>query len=432
MQMYDGLPIITNKVTVEEQQGVRHHLLGCVRLDEKSWTVGVFTKRARRTIGEIRERGNVPILVGGTHYYTQNLLLEDSLLVKSRDEIASEKEGEDLTTEEIKERWPVLEGPTEVLIDRLREVDPIMADRWHPKDRRKIRRSLEIFLMTGRKASDIYAEQQERRSVNRDLDSKGEGVLEAATELPSTLLFWVHADSAVLKKRLDARVDKMMEIGLLDEIKSMDAFLHNQGSGGLLVDRTRGIWASIGWKEFEPYLEALESGTASEQELQSLYNLSVEQMKAATRQYAKRQTRWIRLKLMPSLAEENALKQLYLLDGTDVSKWENNVSNLAIDITTNFFGGKELPPPEEICVAAKEILVPENKVLEKVTTWPRRECEICHVTAVTDVQWETHLKSRRHRGLIKKREKMQKNKVRSTFSDPAREDGSHSDASGTP
>ena len=213
MQMYDGLPIITNKITVEEQQGVPHHLLGFIALDEEPWRVGLFKKKASNVIQEIRSRGRLPIIVGGTHYYTQSLLFEDSLVndqVDGGDQVPTE-----LSNQDISDKFPILDGPTETMIERLREVDPVMADRWHPNDRRKIRRSLEIFLLTGKRASDVYAEQLEIKSSNRKMESAEEGPSQSISD---TLLFWVHSDSEVLKNRLDNRVDKMVKAGLLDEV----------------------------------------------------------------------------------------------------------------------------------------------------------------------------------------------------------------------
>jgi tRNA dimethylallyltransferase len=72
--MYKGLPIITNKITTEEQKGIRHHLLGCIALDKPTWTVGKFVPEALRIVKEIRSRGRLPILVGGTHYYIQSVI----------------------------------------------------------------------------------------------------------------------------------------------------------------------------------------------------------------------------------------------------------------------------------------------------------------------------------------------------------------------
>ncbi|KAJ8607881.1 hypothetical protein MRB53_039977 [Persea americana] len=157
MQLYSGLPIITNKITPAEQQGIPHHLLGRIGLNEQTWVVGTFVKQALSVIDEIRARGKLPVLVGGTHYYTQSLLFHDRLA--DGDEVANvEPENDD------QQEWPELERPTEELLEELKRVDPVMAERWHPNDRRKIQRSLQIYLKTGRKASDLYAEQRTRKT----------------------------------------------------------------------------------------------------------------------------------------------------------------------------------------------------------------------------------------------------------------------------
>jgi tRNA dimethylallyltransferase len=404
MQMYDGLPIITNKITVEEQNGIPHHLLGCIALDEEPWRVGLFKRKASQIIREIRSRGRVPILVGGTHYYTQSLLFDDSLVTAQAE--GEEQVQTELSNQEISEKFPILDGPTEAMIERLKEVDPVMADRWHPNDRRKIRRSLEIFLLTGKRASDVYAEQKENKSLAKKAgDSQEEDTIsQSASENISPLLFWVHAESETLKARLDARVDKMMEAGLLDEVKSMGNFLRHHAKLGQDVDRSRGIWVSIGWKEFERYLSALETDPESQGKLDELFALSIEQVKSATRQYAKRQTRWIRLKLIPALSNQNLLDKLYLLDGTDVTRWTEAVEDPAIDITASFLAGEELRAASELSDAAKQFLTPERsfEFADRRDLWVRHECELCHTISVTEEQWESHLKSRGHRRLVKK------------------------------
>ncbi|KAH7321725.1 mitochondrial putative tRNA dimethylallyltransferase [Rhexocercosporidium sp. MPI-PUGE-AT-0058] len=399
MQMYDGLPIITNKITLEEQQGIPHHLLGFIALDEEPWRVGMFKQKAGQIIREIRSRGRLPILVGGTHYYTQSLLFDETLVETVR------KDENGLTNQEMAEKYPILEGSTEGMIARLREVDPVMADRWHPKDRRKIRRSLEIFLTTGKKASDIYAEQMERKTCNKAPNPGEEFIAHPLVDSRSVLLFWVYAEPEILKKRLDARIDKMVSAGLLDEVKSMEVFLREQATSGIEVDRTRGIWVSIGYKEFEPYLKALYSGSASADDIQSSYELSIEQTKTATRQYARQQIRWIRLKLIPALSDVDAQKRLYLVDGSDVSQFSETVSQPALGIAESFLNGTERVPPHEVCGAAAQILDLEKDHVEPKDPHFRQECEICHMVAVTDIQWQTHLKSRRHRALLKKKQK---------------------------
>lgn len=400
MQMYDGLPIITNKITTDERKGIPHHLLGFISLDEEPWQVGLFKQRASQIIREIRSRGRLPILVGGTHYYTQSFLFQDSLVTNGEEQVQTQ-----LSNQEIAERYPILDGPTNTMIERLREVDPIMADRWHPNDRRKIRRSLEIFLLTGKRASDIYAAQNESKNSVKASESSSdeEGTISAYDNL-STLFFWVHADSEILKGRLNKRVDTMMDAGMLDELKTMNSFLRHQDLGKKDIDRSRGIWASIGWKEFESYLVALETGNESHEQLQGQLDLSTEQMKAATRQYAKRQIRWIRLKLIPALSNQNQLGKLYLLDGTDIARWSDDVVNPAMDVTANFLAGEKLRAPRELSDAANDFLTPERsfEFARRRDLWVRQECDLCHTVCVTEDQWQNHLKSRGHRRMIKK------------------------------
>ncbi|KAG0648590.1 Isopentenyl-diphosphate: tRNA isopentenyltransferase [Hyphodiscus hymeniophilus] len=398
MQMYDGLPIITNKITAEEQQGIPHHLLGFIGLDQEPWVVGTFRKAASKVIQEIRSRGRLPIVVGGTHYYTQSLLFEDSL-------VQNNTEGEEevhprLSDQEILTKFPILDEPTKIIFEKLKEVDPIMAGRWHPNDRRKIRRSLEIFLQSGRKASDVYAEQKEAKAMSVKPGYSMES--EPPQTLPETLLFWVHADSEILKERLDKRVDKMFEAGLLEEVKSMDDFLRKEEASGMTLDRTRGIWASIGWKEFELYLAALNIDSESNSKLSDLLKLSTEQTKAATRQYAKRQTRWIRLKLMPALHDQNALDQLYFLDGSDTNSWADSVSSPAIGVTESFLAGNGLRPPREMSASANQYLsAVESAEIDDLPIL--QACEICNTTCAGEDQWQAHIRSRRHRALVKKR-----------------------------
>jgi tRNA dimethylallyltransferase len=401
MQLYDGLPIITNKMTVEEQQGIPHHLLGTIGLEEEPWRVGVFKRKAIEVIKEIRSRGRLPILVGGTHYYTQALLLDETLLSEDRiDENGLEEvEDENIPREELDRRFPILTKGTVEILQKLREVDPVMADRWHPKDRRRIQRSLEIWLMTGKQASKVYEEQRERKHQEQDADKHGPRVEPQPSLLDSTLIFWVHANHEVLKSRLDTRVDKMVASGLIDEVFLLGAFLEKQTSAGVKVDRTSGIWVSIGFKEFEPYLAAKSYCYDSKEALSA----SIERTKVATRHYAKRQIQWIRNKLIIALFSAKVGNSLYLLDGTDLSSWKNNVSKPALDIVNHFLAGDELPTPQSMSAAASELLAPKKDydISERTDLWIRETCELCHMTAVTKEQWETHVKSRRHRRLTK-------------------------------
>lgn len=413
MQLYSGLPIITNKITVEERKGVPHHLLGCIDFGEPTWVVGTFVKRALRVIEEIRSRGKLPILVGGTHYYTQSLLFRDRLAETEEDGKDGEKkkDEEQGPLDNLEDTYPILKEPTERLLEKLQEIDPVMAARWHPNDRRKIQRSIEIYLQTGRKASDIYAEQRLASASGADTSSE-----ESDLRFP-TLLFWIHAETETLRTRLDNRVDKMLDQGLLDEVRQLHKYATEQSESGQSVDESRGIWVSIGFKEFKAYIAALQSGTASEADLQVLKDEAIERTKIATRQYAKRQTRWIRLKLLHALQSQAPTSEglsetgakLYLLDGTSVPDFQKNVFTPAEDITQAFLSDSPMPDPVGLSAAAAEQLSAKQDQDASKTpqTWIRRQCDLCGVTCVTEKQWEAHARSRAHRRLVSKKRKLE-------------------------
>lgn len=417
MQLYAGLPIITNKVSVEEQQGIPHHLLGCIGLHEQPWVVGTFVKKALATIEEIRSRGKLPILVGGTHYYTQSLLFNDRLA----DEDGQGEKVQFVT--DTKERWPILQQPTEVLLQELKKVDPTMADRWHPNDRRKIQRSLEVYLQTGKKASEIYAEQRERNNGGLHTDGEDAPVIDGPTMRFPNLLFWVHADNDRLRERLDNRVDKMLEQGLLKEAQALNAFANGETANGRPVDETRGIWVSIGYKEFKAYTQALEMNNTNHEQLEKLKSEALERTRIATRQYAKRQLRWIRIKLVNGLSQANASQNLYLLDGSEISSFDQDVVAPAFELTQNFLSAAPMPDPTSVSDTAAEMLVPKRDYDLSATPekWTRQHCERCGVTCVTEEQWALHVRSKAHRKLLSRSKRDQELNGANGTSDPDRE-----------
>ena len=376
LQMYQGLPITTNKITVEESKSITHHLLDRIGVGEQSWTVRQFHSRATSVIDEIRSRGKLPILVGGTHYYTQSLLFPNSLV--------EEEQPEFLSTEEEKQKWPILRGSTEEMLQELWKVDPIMAKRWHPQDGRKIRRSLEIWLKAGKPASQIYSEQQ-----NEDNTNELHGPDSRDTSKPSSgdlLVFWTYASTAELNERLDKRVDAMLSRGLLEEVQMMYDFVQSQKQKEIALDESRGIWTAIGYKEFLPYL-------TDDCRADFLRQEGIERTKLATRQYAKRQTRWIRLKLFEAMRQAGLTNRMFLLDASNVSKWPSAVEALAHDVTIAFKNGSDLPLPKSLSSKAREMLVIKGRPSRSA-----RYCEACDTTVMTEEEWMRHSKSKGHRG----------------------------------
>ena len=402
MQMYEGLPIATNKITVEERRSVPHHLLGCVSIKEKPWEVSTFRQNAIKIAEEIRLRGNLPILVGGTHYYTQALLFNNAVL--------ADQEGQGVNADDRERINSVLNASNEEILAELERVDPIMAARWHPKDRRKIQRSLEIYLTTGKSASELYRQQGMRRnstSLNSrpsDISAEMAIVKQAhklepegnSTLMYDTLIFWLYADPDILRPRLDQRVDAMVQNGLISEAESMYASLRKLKSEGYVVDQTAGIWAAIGYKEFEKYLSASQDIDASPKDLEDLKSESIERTKIETRQYAKSQMKWIRRKLLKALLDGNMDKTLYLLDATDLSEWTRNVDQLASEVAQKFLSGEPLPPPNSISDTARRFLVASEG-----RDMYARYCSACGKTMMSDEEWELHVKGKKHKNSIK-------------------------------
>ncbi|KAI5300710.1 hypothetical protein KEM56_002249 [Ascosphaera pollenicola] len=407
MQTYRGLPITTNQVQPHEMNGIPHHLIAINSLEQEPWQVGMFRRECLKTIKEIRSRGNLPVLVGGTHYYTQAVLFNEPLVdtrgTEDAPEAAHPKEGERPLDAAERERFDILDrSPAEVL-DKLREVDPVMASRWHPNEDRKIRRSLEIYLQTGRRASDIYDEQRkQKQSMQENVD-----VALGSLRFP-TVIFWVHSASEVLKNRLNTRVDGMEKRGLVAEAEVLFNYLQEKKQQGVDVDRTRGVWVSIGFKELEPYFEALRAGEHDDEYLSKLKQTCLESVKSSTRKYAKQQIKWVRGKLWNGLVAANAENRLFVVDTTDPSNWDHDALGPAERITAAFLNNKPLISPLEVSAFAKETLQPlwDTKASSaSETPLHNVTCDVCRVTVLSGPQWQGHVESARHRRCVKLAEK---------------------------
>ncbi|KAI5293752.1 hypothetical protein KEM52_005264 [Ascosphaera acerosa] len=447
MQLYRGLPIITNQVQPHEMGGVPHHLLAINSIEDETWQVGVFRRECLRVIAEIRSRGKVPVLVGGTHYYAQAVLFNEPLVDtrgseggvgKSAEAGQTPREGERPADDTARDRFAILERPTAEILSELRKVDPVMASRWHPNEDRKIRRSLEIYLQTGRRASDIYDEQRRRRgqlrqSVSGPSPSEQAGEDEMSADLPfgalrfRTVLFWVHSAADELRQRLNSRVDKMEERGLIAEAEQMFDYLQQQREQGIEIDRSRGIWVSIGFKELEPFIKAIrgssDSDAASGTDVAQLRQWCLEAVKSSTRKYAKQQLRWIKGKLWTSLVAAGAEDRLFVVDTTDPSNWDHDALGPAERVTAAFLNGSQepLPNPLETSAFARQTLEPlwQSRTATvrdgdgergTTTTTPLSDggqplrnitCDVCRVTVLSGPQWTSHVESARHRRCVK-------------------------------
>lgn len=413
MQMYRGLPIITNKIPVEERNGIPHHLLDCVSLEDEPWRISKFRRESIRLIKEIHSRGKLPILVGGTHYYTHSVLFNDVLVGTDEEEAQDANQNGRDDASRKSEEWSILDAPVDVMLQKLREVDPVMAERWHPNETRKIRRSLEIYLQTGKPASEIYAQQrrQKEEAGMRNGDDHDDALGQAGQMRYQTLLFWTHAEKEKLRNRLDARVDTMVEQGLIAEAQSMSDYLREKESQGVTVDPTRGVWISIGFKEMEPYFEALRAGSTSEKELEALKESCIESVKTSTRQYSVQQIKWIRNKLWNALTDANSLHRFYILDTSNVDDWDRCVIEPSERVMHAFLSNEQCPDPKTLSVLAKETLEAKEREHQKKleaasadgssAVMKQMTCDLCKKTMLGQEQWEIHVRGSGHRRALK-------------------------------
>lgn len=244
MQIYKGLDVGTAKVTPEETCGIPHHGVDILTPD-KTFSVADFTAMAAELEQQISARGHLPILVGGTGLYVQSFLYG----VRFAEEKAPAGLREQLTAE-------LAEKGGAAMYEELRSVDPEAAAAIHPNNQVRVLRALEHYRATGKKLSEQKADSLPPERPYRSL-----------------ILGLDFPDRAGLYRRIDLRVDKMLDAGILQEAeyvwKNRETF--------------RTAAQAIGYKEFFPYFE----GAAP-------LEVCTEKLKQASRNYAKRQLTWFR------------------------------------------------------------------------------------------------------------------------------------------
>ncbi|XP_030596940.1 tRNA dimethylallyltransferase isoform X1 [Archocentrus centrarchus] len=376
MQVYQGLDIITNKVTTEEQIQCRHHMIGFVDPLVSTYTVVDFRNKAVALIDDMHKRNKLPVIVGGTNYYIESLLWK--VLLDTGQETEEPGDGGDGSPNRKLELEKL--GGAE-LHKRLAEVDPEMAAMLHPNDKRKIARSLQIHEETGIPHSRLLVEQRGQEG--------GDG-LGGPLRYPDPCIFWLHANMEVLDKRLDTRVDDMLSAGLIEELRDFHIRYNQQKIQDHSQDYQHGIFQSIGFKEFHDYLTAPESCT--QQEKDSLRHKGIEALKIATRRYARKQNKWVRNRFLRRPGDN--VPAVYGLDVTDVSRWEETVLDPALQIL------------DSLSKHAKPAIAPIRvQGVEQRNKRSRHTCDLCDKVIIGDLEWTAHLKSKKHHHHVRKKRK---------------------------
>ncbi|MGB0217854.1 MAG: tRNA (adenosine(37)-N6)-dimethylallyltransferase MiaA [Sinimarinibacterium flocculans] len=244
-QVYRGMDIGTAKPSPELRSAVPHHLIDILD-PSQPYSAAQFAADAAALIAQIRARGRVPLLVGGTMLYFRALFDGLSELPPAAADLR-----EKLAAEARIHGWPALHA-------RLAAGDPDTAARLHPNDQQRIQRALEILDGTGIPPSRWYAQPRT-------------GAVDGA----SVHVALVPDDRAHLHRRIDQRFDLMMDAGFLDEVRR----LHARGDLHAELPAVR----AVGYRQLWAHLD----GACTLDE-------AIERGKSATRQYAKRQLTWLR------------------------------------------------------------------------------------------------------------------------------------------
>jgi len=244
MQIYKDMTIGTAKPTLEEMDGISHHLIDFVSPDSR-YSVADFKKDAEKAIDDIVSRGKVPIVVGGTGLYIDTLIYgieypELDLDEEYRKELMQKAESE--------------EGLAE-LYEQAKKIDPQAIEKISSSDKKRITRILEVYKATGKTKTEL-------EKISRINGVKYD-----------YRVFAIGMDREKLYERINLRVDIMMKQGLVDEVKELVK----------KYSKFPTAMQGLGYKEVVEFL----NGDITEQEM-------IDKIKQESRRYAKRQLTWFR------------------------------------------------------------------------------------------------------------------------------------------
>lgn len=244
MQVYKYMDIGSAKIMPEEMCGVKHYLIDAL-MPEDEFNIVVFQKMAKEALEEIYANGQIPIIAGGTGFYIQALLYDIDFENQDTNE-AYRAELEQIAKEQ----------GNEVLHNQLKEVDPVSAEKIHANNVKRVIRALEFYHLTGKPISEHNEAEHQKES-------------------PYSFAYFVLTDEREnLYKRIDMRVDIMLENGLLNEVQKLKDMGYHRDMVSM---------QGLGYKEILDYFD----GKCTLEE--AIYIL-----KRETRHFAKRQLTWFR------------------------------------------------------------------------------------------------------------------------------------------
>ncbi|XP_021562219.1 tRNA dimethylallyltransferase, mitochondrial isoform X4 [Carlito syrichta] len=323
---------------------------------------------------------NLPLVVilGATGTGKSTLALQLGQRLGGEIVSADSMQPQEMGTDKVNDRKVELEKEDgHELHKRLSRVDPEMAAKLHPHDKRKVARSLQVFEETGISHSEF---------LHRQHAEEGGGPLGGPLRFSNPCILWLHADQA--DERLDKRVDDMLAAGLLEELRDFHRRYNQKNVSENSQDYQHGIFQSIGFKEFHEYL--ITEGKCTPETSNQLLKKGVEALKQVTKRYARKQNRWVKNRFLSRPGP--SVPPIYGLEVSDVSEWEESILEPALEIVQSFIQGHK--------PAATPIKMPYNKTENKRSY---HMCDLCDRIIIGDREWAAHIKSKSHLHQVKKR-----------------------------
>ena len=278
MQVYRGMDVGTAKIKADEMQGVKHYLINVLDPTE-DFNIVKFQNMVKYSIEEIKRNGHIPILVGGTGFYIQSVIYDidfdtqdDNGDIRKALEEEYDKMGADF------------------MYEKLKKIDSVSAENIHKNNKKRIIRAIEYFLINN---ALISAHNESQRQKDSPYDFR---------------FFVLNPPRDILYDRINQRVDKMVDEGLVEEVKD----LKNAGLSSANISMQ-----GIGYKEILEYL----NGVTTLEE-------AIDNIKQNTRHMAKRQVTWFKrekdvIYINPFEFENNEKIVDYMVEKIDMERKDN-------------------------------------------------------------------------------------------------------------
>ena len=278
MQVYRGMDVGTAKIKADEMQGVKHYLINVLDPTE-DFNIVKFQDMVKYSIEEIKQNGHIPILVGGTGFYIQSVIYDidfdtqdDNGDIRKALEEEYDKKGADF------------------MYEKLKKIDSVSAENIHKNNKKRIIRAIEYFLINN---ALISAHNESQRKKDSPYDFR---------------FFVLNPPRDILYDRINQRVDKMVEEGLVEEVKGLN-------NAGLSIENIS--MQGIGYKEILEYLDG-----------EITLDEAIDNIKQNTRHMAKRQVTWFKrekdvIYINPFEFENNEKIVDYMVEKIDTERKDN-------------------------------------------------------------------------------------------------------------